>query len=133
MKVPKEAKKVSRELFRASVQDGRLDEARVRAIAGQLAKSKPRHYIDILQSYERLIRLELAKRHAVVESAAPLDDDTRAQLESTLKAKYGPDLTSEFKVAPELIGGLRVKIGSDVFDSTVRERLNRLETSLLHA
>lgn len=133
MKVPKEARKVSRELFQASLKDGRLDHARVTAIAGQLGKSKPRHYIDILQSYERLIRLELAKRHAVIESAAELDQATRGQLESTLKAKYGPDLTAEFKVAPELIGGVRIKIGSDVFDSTVRERLSRLEDSLLHA
>ena len=133
MKIPKEARKVSRELFQASFQDGRLDQARVSAIAKKVAESKPRHYIDILQSYERLLRLELAKRHAIVESASALDDGTRNQLETTLRSKYGADLTTEFKVTPELIGGLRVKIGSDVFDSTVKERLQRLEDSLVHA
>jgi F-type H+-transporting ATPase subunit delta len=133
MKISKEARKVSRELFQASFQDGRLDQARVSAIAKKVAESKPRHYIDILQNYERLLRLELAKRHAIVESATTLDDSTREQLETTLRSKYGADLTTEFKVAPELIGGLRVKIGSDVFDSTVKERLQRLEQSLVHA
>jgi F-type H+-transporting ATPase subunit delta len=133
MKVPKEARKVSRELFQASFQDGRLDQSRVSAIAKKVAELKPRHYVDILQSYERLLRLEMAKRHAVVESATALDDSTRQQLEGTLRTKYGADLTTEFKVAPELIGGLRVKIGSDVFDSTVKERLQRLEQSLVHA
>jgi F-type H+-transporting ATPase subunit delta len=133
MKVPKEARKISRELFQASFVDGRIDQGRVSTIAKQIGESKPRYYIDILQNYERLLRLELAKRHAVVESATELDGGTREQLETTLRAKYGADLTTEFKTAPELIGGLRIKIGSDVFDSSVRERLNRLEAQALHA
>jgi F-type H+-transporting ATPase subunit delta len=133
MKSSREARKVSRELFQASLQDGRLDHSRVQAIARQIGESKPRHYIDILHNYERLIRLEMAKRHAVVESASELDPATRGQLEDSLRKKYGPDLEAEFKVTPELIGGLRVKIGSDVFDSSVRERLNRLQSQFQHA
>lgn len=133
MKSSKEARKVSRELFQASLVEGRLDESRVRAISRQIGESKPRHYIDILHNYERLIRLEVEKRHAVVESASELDEATRGQLEDSLRKKYGQDVVAEFKVTPELIGGLRVKIGSDVFDSSVRERLNRLQSSLAHA
>ena len=131
MKISKEAKKVSRELFQASFNNGLLDHGRIRAIAAKVGESKPRHYTDILSNYERLIRLEMAKRHATIESASALDDGTRQQLESSLRAKYGADLTTEFKVAPELIGGLRVKIGSDVFDGSVKERLRQLEESLV--
>jgi F-type H+-transporting ATPase subunit delta len=133
MKISKEARKVSRALFQESLKDGRLDQTRVSAAARKIAESKPRNYINILESFERLVRLELAKRHAVIESAAELDQSTRGQLETTLRAKYGQDVTTEFKVVPELIGGMRVKVGSDVFDSSVRERLDRLENSLLHA
>jgi F-type H+-transporting ATPase subunit delta len=133
MKVPKEARKISRELFRASFVDGQLDHGRVSAIAVKVGESKPRHYIDILQSYERLLRLEIAKHHALIESATELDSGTREQLETTLRAKYGADLTTEFKTAPELIGGVRIKVGSDVFDSSVRDRLNRLESQSLTA
>jgi F-type H+-transporting ATPase subunit delta len=67
----------------------------------------------------------------VIESAVELDEDVTKQLTSSLKAKYGKDLTTEFKVSPELLGGLRVKVGSDVIDGSVRERLNRLENELL--
>jgi F-type H+-transporting ATPase subunit delta len=130
MKIPKEARKVSRELFKASLQDGRLVEDRVRQIAQHLVSKKPRHYMDILKDYDRMVRLELAARHAVIESANELDGETRGQLEGTLRGKYGQDLTTEFKTEPALIGGLRIKIGSDVYDSTVRERLNRLDAAL---
>jgi F-type H+-transporting ATPase subunit delta len=130
MKIPKEARKLSRELYKASLQDGRLDEDRVRKIAQHLVSTKPRHYLNILKDYDRMIRLELAARHAVIESATELDGETRGQLEGTLRGKYGQDLTTEFKTEPALIGGLRIKIGSDVYDSTVRERLNHLDAAL---
>ena len=133
MKLSKEARKVSRDLFRASFTDSRLDHSKVRTIVQKIAEAKPRHYMDILKDYQRLVRLEVEKRHAIIESAAELDEATRTQLQQTLSAKYGSDLTTEFKVTPELIGGLRVRIGSDVWDSSVRERLNRLETQLATA
>lgn len=124
---------MSRELFRSSFTDSKLDSSKVRTIAQKIAEAKPRHYVDILKDYQRLVRLEVEKRHAVIESAAELDESTRTQLETTLRSKYGNDLTTEFKVTPELIGGLRVRIGSDVWDSSVRERLSRLEAQLAAA
>lgn len=127
MKISKEARKVSRELFQASLQEGRLNPDRVRLIAQKLGESKPRHYIDILHAYERLVRLDQAKRQAYVESATELDEAARGAIESSLSTKYGSDVTVQFSVLPELIGGLRIRIGSDVFDSTIRERLKRLE------
>jgi F-type H+-transporting ATPase subunit delta len=47
-----------------------------------------------------------------------------------LKTKYGSDLTTEFIVDPRLLGGMRVRVGSDVWDGTVRNRLERLEQEL---
>lgn len=130
MKVSKEARKISRELYKASLQDGRLVEDRVRKIAQHLVSTKPRHFQDILRNYDRMIRSELASRHATIESATDLDAETREQLEGTLRSKYGQDLTTEFKTDASLIGGLRIKLGSDVYDSTVKERLARLDAAL---
>lgn len=130
MKTSKEARKVSRDLFRASLINGRLDETRVRLIGKQVVDTKPRHYAGILKEYHRMIRLELAKRHAKVESAVELQPAERENLELTLRAKYGQDLSTEFHVVPALLGGLRIQIGSSVFDSSVRERLNRFEAAL---
>ena len=133
MKLSKDARRLSRDLFRGSFSGGRLDDGKVRAAAQNIIDSKPRHYVDILKQYQRLLRLEIEKHHAIIESAAELDPATRGQLEQSLRAKYGPDLSMEFSTAPELIGGLRIKIGSDVYDSSVRERLSRLEDQFAQA
>jgi len=50
-----------------------------------------------------------------------------------LKAKYGSDLATDFKINPDLLGGLRIKIGSDVWDGSVRNRLTRLGEELAQA
>ena len=128
MKLDKDSRKLSKQLFMASFTDGRIDKEKVGVIGRQIVESKPRNSLGILKEFQRLIRLEIEKHHAVIECASKLDDATKKQLVANLKAKYGKDTTTEFKVTPELLGGVRVKIGSDVFDSSVRERLNRLET-----
>jgi F-type H+-transporting ATPase subunit delta len=133
MKLNKDARKLTKALFKASLTNGRLDEKKASLIVKKVAEEKPRSFVGILKEYQRLVRLELAKHHAVIESATPLDKATTDQLLAGLRAKYGDDLTTEFKTTPELLGGLRIKIGSDVFDSSVRERLFRLETQLTHA
>ena len=69
MKISKEARKISKQLFLDSFVNSQLDEARVRNIARTLIDEKPRKYAEILKNYQRLIRLELAKHHAVIESA----------------------------------------------------------------
>jgi F-type H+-transporting ATPase subunit delta len=126
MRLNKESRKICKELFRESFTDKKLDETKVREFVARIAGTKPRHYIDILKNYQRLIRLESQKYHALVESAAPLDTATSRRIETELKARHGNDLAIEFKVSPELIGGLRIKIGSDVWDGSVRHRLERL-------
>jgi F-type H+-transporting ATPase subunit delta len=130
MKFNKEVRKLSRQLFQASFTDGRLDPAKVKAITAKVIEAKPRHFIDVLKNYQRLVRLETEKHHAVIESAGPLDRSTSEQLENNLRSKYGRDLTTEFKISPDLIGGLRIKLGSDVWDGTIRNRLDRLQNQL---
>ena len=132
-KLDKDSRKLSKQLFNASFTNGQLDEAKVRSIAAKVAESKPRHVIGILKDFQRQVRLEVEKHHAVIESAQPLEGGLSQQVVSGLKVKYGANVTTEFKVTPELIGGLRIKIGSDVFDSSVRNRIDRLETQLIHA
>jgi F-type H+-transporting ATPase subunit delta len=130
MKLSKEVRKVSKELFRASFTGGQLDSEKVRGFVAQIVAGKPRHYVDILKNYHRLIRLELDKRHAVIESATPLSPDTSEHVLRDLKSKYGEGLTTDFRVNPDLIGGLRIRVGSDVWDGSVHGRLDRLDQEL---
>lgn len=130
MKVNKETRQLSKQLLRASFTDGQLDSGRVASLVKSLIEKKPRHYIHVLEAYQRLLRLEVEKRTATVETATELPPDAAAQIVANLKRKYGSDLAAKFVVTPELLGGMRIRVGSDVWDSSVRNRLHRLQQQL---
>src|SRR3954467_8517683 len=130
MKINKETRQLSRQLLRASVVDGKLDSGRISALVESLIEKKPRHYIQGLEAYQRLLRLEVEKRTATIETATALPADAGQQIVDNLKRRYGNDLTARFVVNPELLGGMRIRVGSDVWDSSVRNRLPRLQQQL---
>ncbi len=122
----REAQKSARSLFRGCLTDGILDHGRVRAVLDGLATHKPRGFLGIMHAFSRLVRLELQRRHAVIESALPLSDPEYDQVRSEIARTHGKDLTFETSVRPDLIGGLRIRVGSDVWDGSVRARLEAL-------
>ena len=130
MKLTKEARKLSKGLLRISFTDGLLDAEKVKKAVSTVIKSKPRNYIGVLKEYARLIRLEVAKRQATIESAAELDTAEKTAITRTLRSKYGADVTTEYSVNPVLIGGLRIQVGSTVVDASVRSHLERLANEL---
>lgn len=130
MKVNKDAIRAARQLMGVTLVDGKVDGARAKDIVKRIAEKKPRNYLGILTAYQRLLRLELEKRHAVIESAKPLGE-LQDKVVADLKKKYGDDLTTEFRENAELLGGLRVKVGADVWDGSVKSRLDRLRDNLL--
>ena len=130
MKVTKEMRQMSKDLLRASFVDGQLDQARVGFLVTALIEKKPRNYRKVLDAYKRLLRLEIEKRSATVESATEIDAGVRAGMTENLKTKYGHDVATTFVVNPELLGGMRIRVGSDVWDSSVRNRLQLLQQQL---
>jgi F-type H+-transporting ATPase subunit delta len=130
MKINKEIRQLSREMLRASFREGQLDPARISSIIDSVTARKPRNYIDVLKNYRRLLRLEAEKRRARIETASEMDPATQSEVVTNLKKKYGNDLTPEFVVNPELLGGMRIRVGSDVWDGSVRNRLERLQQQL---
>lgn len=127
MKINKETRRASRELLRASFTDGQLDKGRVSALVQSVIAKKPRNYISTLENFKRLVRLEVEKRHARIESATPLTPEATSDIVLNLSRKYATDLTTEFVVDPALLGGMRIRVGSDVWDGSVRNRLQRLQ------
>ena len=130
MNISKEARRTSRQLFRACMVDGKLDESRVRTVVNGVASSKPRGYIGMLDAFSRLVANEVSRQRALVESASALSPATQTELQASLSKKYGRQLTLDFSVNPELLGGIRVKVGSDVWDGSVKARLEGLAASL---
>jgi F-type H+-transporting ATPase subunit delta len=120
----------SREVYRLCLVNGELDEARARQVAQALAASTRRGALPVLSSFLRLVRLDHARRTASVESAVTLDAGQQRDVERRLVAAYGGRLQASFTQNPALIGGLRVRVGSDVYDGSVRARLAALVAEL---
>ncbi len=126
MKLSREARRQARELFAISIVNGRLDTSRLNSVFDEVAEKKPRNYMPILKELTRLVRLEMASHHAVIESATPLEPARAREYEAGLKSRFG-ELTTEFRENPALIGGLRVQIGSDVWDGSIQARLEAIK------
>ncbi|MBC8127495.1 MAG: F0F1 ATP synthase subunit delta [Gloeobacteraceae cyanobacterium ES-bin-144] len=129
MKISKTAGTTARRLFGLCQADGRLDETKLRTIFTSLIASKPRDYQGILAALQRLTRLELERRKVTVESAVALDEASRQRVVAGLTEKYGAGLTMNYEINPTLLGGLRIRVGNDVFDGSVQGRLDRLASA----
>ena len=126
MKISKQARRDAKQLFRSCVLDGLLDDDRVRQTVQQIIAQKPRGYLAILTHFQRLVKLDVARRTAKIESAIQLPEDLRVGVQANLARRYGPGLTVSFAQNQDLIGGLRVQVGSDVYDGSIRTRLAEL-------
>jgi F-type H+-transporting ATPase subunit delta len=128
MKLSRVARRQSKQLFDLSMVDGRLDNDRLRTVANEIEQKKPRHYVQMLKFITRLTKLEVARHHAIVDSANELSETQRKEISSNLVKKFGP-ITTEFRHSPALIGGLRIKLGSNVWDGSIQSRLETLKQS----
>ncbi len=129
MNISKQAQREARQLFRSCQAKGLLDETRVRQAVALVLAQKPRRYVEILSRFHRLVKLDVERRTAVVESAVPLPADLQADVAGRLQKIYGAGVEITFDRNPALIGGLRVKVGSDLYDGSIRTRLEGLEQS----
>ena len=129
MKVTKQARREARELFRACFASGQLDENRVRTAVREVIRGKPRGFVAILSHFQRLVKLELERRTARIESATALSPQFQAQIQAELTQHYGAGLDFTFAQNPALIGGMRIQVGGDVYDGSVESHLKALQES----
>jgi F-type H+-transporting ATPase subunit delta len=88
---------------------------------------------SILLEFEQLARSSLADAQPLdgeVTSAVELDDTQRAKVETDLRSRYGSNLTIRFKVDPELLGGLVIRVGDQVLDNSLRTRLSVIQRNM---
>ncbi len=129
MKGTKQSRRFAKQLFKSCQVNGRLDADRTQKAVQLLIEQKPRGFFGILQHLHRLVKLDEASRTARVESAVALGHAQQQDIHDSLNRLKGGDVTMEFAENPRLIGGMRVKIGDDVFDGSVKTRLTGLSES----
>ena len=130
MKVSKQARRDAKTLFNVCRVNGLLDEAKISQAVTLVIAQKPRGYVSTLTHLQRLVKLDIDRRTVRVENAV---ETTPAQMESikaTLAQKYGPGMNVNFVINPALLGGVKVKAGSDIYDGSVAGRLAALNDTL---
>jgi F-type H+-transporting ATPase subunit delta len=127
MKIDRHARQLAKKYFRACRRpDGSLDEAAMRSIIELVVQEKPRKYVAILSRLQRLIEISVEERTVRVESAAPLAD-RGADIFAELERRFGPPSRTLYEHNPALLGGVRIRRGSSIWDGSVSGRLTRLE------
>ena len=85
---------------------------------------------EISTLFAELKNVQEGVRDAVVSSAFPLDDAQLKNLVADLESKFGCKVKATVELAPELIGGVRIALGDQVIDASVRGKLNAMAVSL---
>ncbi len=128
MKINRAARAEAKSLFRICRTEKGLDEERLRKVIGIITKQRPRGYLQVLGRLGQLVRLEVARATHELVSATKLDDGGKAVF-GVLEKHFGKPLEQRAEVRPEVLGGLRIRVGSDVWDATIRGRLEALARS----
>ena len=129
MKISRQAQREAKQLFQACHVEGNLNDDKARETVNLLLEKKPRDFVAVLSHLHRLIKLDVQRRTADVQSAVALNENQQADVRENLSKLYGNNLNYTFTENGELLGGMRVKVGSDVFDGSVRTRLTNLGES----
>jgi F-type H+-transporting ATPase subunit delta len=123
------AKREAKQIFRLCQVHELLDENRVLQVTQQIVTADYRDCPAILTHFLRLVRLHRAQHTDDIESATSAPADMQAAVEAGLRRRYGTALITGFVHRPSLIGGMRIRVGWDVYDGSVLAGLEALEKS----
>ena len=129
MKINREARQKAKQAFKACLTDGFLDPGKLKSTIDHMGKAKGRNYLAVLARLKQLVALEVKERTLTVTTSTPLSDEG-ASVFNVLEKKLGPALAKSYRVDNALLGGLRIQWGSNVWDGSIRKKLNDLEANL---
>ncbi len=122
IKVSRFAKK----LVELSKENGVVSESRVSEVLAELKKAAPRNQVSILKVYMEYIRRAVAEQTALVSTPTELSSEALAAIEANFSKIYGRSITATTQTDSSLIAGVKVRVGDDVYDSSVAGHLKRL-------
>jgi F-type H+-transporting ATPase subunit delta len=116
--------------IRATAQSMNLDPITANFL-GVLAQNRRLTQLpQVIRYFNLLAALHRGEITAEVVSAHPLDDDQVAALRTNLKSRLGRDVAVDLSVDPAILGGLVVKVGSQMIDGSIRTKLNTLAQAM---
>lgn len=125
----KQARQLARQLFQLSIVDGELSAAQVTGVLEYIEKHVT-HPHAILSAYYRLVAAEFARGQAVIEHAGPVNPAALTTIATNLASRYGRRITPVAKRNDGLLAGVRVRVGDDLYESSVAGQLAVLAASV---
>jgi F-type H+-transporting ATPase subunit delta len=122
----KQIQQLARLLFRLSVVDGTISPERVAGVLDYVAAHRPANPVSVLRAYHRLVAASLARSRAVVEHAGTVSDGTLQTISAAMSRRYGRPVSAVALPDPGLVAGLRVRVGDDVYESSIAAQLAQL-------
>lgn len=119
---------IARQLFKLSLVNGRLSEERVGGALAWVEKHRPPNSLAVLRAYRHLVRAEVNRNRAVIEYAGDAQSSLFAVIAESMSHRFGRPIEAAPRARPELIAGLRVQVGCDIFENTVAGQLAALTT-----
>ena len=86
---------------------------------------------EIARQFQALLDAKSGTSQAIVESAFPIDASQLAEVKATMERRFLRNLDMQVVVRPELIGGIRVIVGDEVLDTSIRARLEQMKAALV--
>ena len=126
----KQAQQLARQFFKLSVVDNVVSTDRVAGVLAYVEKHAPANAVFVLKTYHRLIAVELAKSEARVEHAGAVAPAALAAIAAAMTKKYSRPITTTARAQHALLAGLRVRVGDDVYESSVSGQLAALALSV---
>ena len=126
----KQTQQLARQLYKMSFVDGSLSAEQVGGVLEYVEKHRPPNTSAVLKAYYRLVAAEVGRSQAVVEHAGPLDVPALNAIAAALAIKYGRPVTPIQKRNDALLAGLRVRIGDDLYESSVAGQLAELSEAV---
>jgi F-type H+-transporting ATPase subunit delta len=126
----KQTQQLARQFFNLSLADGVLSSDRVAGVLAYIEKHRPPQTVAILRAYRRLVTAEVARGQAVIEHAGAAPESVQAAIVTSLARRYGRPITGVTRRNDALIAGLRVRVGDDVYESSVAGQLAALSSAV---
>ncbi len=130
LNVDKQLKEYAKKLTVVSLDEGVVSKEKVGAVLEILRSKNHPKLKRILKLYLIYIRRELGKSEAILEYAGEISDESVKNVEEEFSKRYNRKINIIKKENPELIAGLRVIIGDDIFDNSAISRLNALSNAV---
>mgnify|MGYP006275185037 CR=1 FL=1 len=126
----KQTQQLARQFFTLSLVEGVLSAERVAGVLAYIEKNRPPQTVAVLRAYRRLVAAEVARGQAVIEHAGAASASVQEAIVTAMTRRYGRSITGVARRNDALIAGVRVRVGDDVYESSVAGQLAALASAV---